>query len=136
MKRGTMNLFFAFVLGVLVGWLVEWLIDFFYWRRRHSEKEAKIRSQNIILSDRAAAPVVQSPKPVAPAAPSPQDNLQIIKGIGPVIERKLNEAGVFTFAELGRLTAEDLRNILGKTIQRLADEDDLLRQARDLAGRN
>jgi predicted flap endonuclease-1-like 5' DNA nuclease len=48
----------------------------------------------------------------------------------------LNEAGVFTFAELGRLTAEDLRNILGKTIQRLADEDDLLRQARDLAGRN
>ena len=27
---------FSFVAGALVGWLVEWLIDFFYWRRKHS----------------------------------------------------------------------------------------------------
>jgi predicted flap endonuclease-1-like 5' DNA nuclease len=52
-----------------------------------------------------------------------------------VIERKLNEAGIYSFEQLGSLEAEDLRRILGKTIQRLADEDALLRQARELAGR-
>ena len=28
--------FFSFVAGALVGWLIEWLIDFFYWRRNIS----------------------------------------------------------------------------------------------------
>ena len=59
--------------------------------------------------------------------------LKIIKGIGTVIERKLNEAGVYTFEQLGSLSAADLRKILGNTIERLANEDALLEQARDLA---
>ena len=26
----------SFFIGVLVGWIVEWLVDVFYWRRRGS----------------------------------------------------------------------------------------------------
>jgi predicted flap endonuclease-1-like 5' DNA nuclease len=70
--------------------------------------------------------------PVAKVVP---DNLKVIKGIGTVIERKLNEAGVHTFEQLGNLTAADLRKILGNTIERLANEESLLQQARDLARR-
>jgi predicted flap endonuclease-1-like 5' DNA nuclease len=61
------------------------------------------------------------------------DDLKVIKGVGPVIERKLNDAGVYTFEQLGNLTASGLRRILGNTIERLSDEESLLRQARDLA---
>jgi predicted flap endonuclease-1-like 5' DNA nuclease len=63
------------------------------------------------------------------------DDLKVIKGIGPVIERKLNDAGIYTFEQLGNLTASGLRRILGNTIERLSDEEALLRQARDLARR-
>lgn len=124
-----MSPLFTFVLGVLVGWLVEWLIDFYYWRRRRSEEmEASVRHEAII--SRAAALVAPEAKMVEKPAP---DNLQIIKGIGPVIERKLNEAGIFTFEQLGKLTTADLRNILGNVIQRLANEESLIEQARELA---
>lgn len=115
-----MNPVFTFVLGLLIGWLIEWLIDYFYWRRRGAETPAS----RAPLMGREE---VGSPPKVVP------DDLKVIKGIGPVIERRLNEAGVYTFEELGKLTVADLRRILGNTIERLADEESLLRQARDLA---
>jgi predicted flap endonuclease-1-like 5' DNA nuclease len=61
------------------------------------------------------------------------DDLEVIVGIGPVIARMLNQAGIFTFAELAALSVEDLREIVGKQIQRLADESEILSQARQLA---
>jgi predicted flap endonuclease-1-like 5' DNA nuclease len=63
------------------------------------------------------------------------DDLEVILGIGPVIARTLNEACIFTFTDLAELTAEELRAIVGERIQRLADEDDILAQARELAGK-
>jgi predicted flap endonuclease-1-like 5' DNA nuclease len=124
-----MNPVFTFILGLLIGWLIEWIIDWFYWRRRYAEKEippATVRAVPV-------PPVrVEEPKPAAKPA---RDNLQVIKGIGPVIERKLNEAGITTFEQLGNLTPDDLRRILGNMIERLSDEEALLQQARDLARR-
>ena len=61
------------------------------------------------------------------------DDLVVIVGIGPVISRLLNNAGIFTFAELGALSAAELREIVGERIQRLANEEDILAQARELA---
>jgi large subunit ribosomal protein L21 len=124
-----MNPVFTFVLGLLIGWLIEWLIDYFYWRRRHGEGEAppRIESTNVRRTLSAAEVETSTPARVAP------DDLKVIKGIGPVIERKLNDAGVYTFEQLGNLTTSGLRRILGNTIERLSDEEALLRQARDLA---
>jgi len=118
-----MNPFFTFVLGLLAGWLIEWLIDYYYWRRR--------RVEGVSQPVRAAEAPVRFAEP-APAKPV-KDDLKVIKGIGPVIEGMLNAAGIFTFEQLGKLTATDLRAILGKAIERLADEESLLQQARDLA---
>jgi large subunit ribosomal protein L21 len=117
------NTLFTFLLGVLVGWLIEWLIDYFYWRRRYAGREA--------VPAAAPAPAER----VMSAAEAVPDDLKVIKGIGPVIERKLNGAGVHTFEQLGALTVGDLRRILGNAIERLADEESLLEQARDLARR-
>lgn len=90
-------------------------------------------------------PSVSAPAPAAPATQNePEkreeqkkqetpDDLIIIKGIGPVINTKLNQAGITTFRQLANLTAPQLRAIVGDVIQRLADEDDIINQARELA---
>jgi predicted flap endonuclease-1-like 5' DNA nuclease len=125
-----MNPVFTFFLGLLIGWLIEWLIDYFYWRRRYvPSPEAAVRRS---VSESRIAPVVAEEPPPAKVVP---DDLKVINGIGPVIERKLNDAGIYTFEQLGNLTPADLRRILGNTIERLADEESLLQQARDLASR-
>jgi predicted flap endonuclease-1-like 5' DNA nuclease len=125
-----MNPVFMFVLGLLIGWLIEWVIDYFYWRRRDTRTSA-VHRREVETENRPAVAAVQ-PGPAAKVIP---DDLKTIKGIGPVIERKLNEAGVYTFEQLGNLTPGSLRRILGNAIERLSDEEALLRQARDLARR-
>jgi large subunit ribosomal protein L21 len=74
---------------------------------------------------------------VQTAAPAPttleKDNLKLIKGIGPAIEKKLNNAGIQTFAALAQLNRQDLENILGSQINRLQDENDLIKQAKKLS---
>lgn len=122
---------FTFVLGLLIGWLIEWLIDYFYWRRRYAERSEEY-ARTSRAESRAAHIAAVEPPPPAKVIP---DDLKKIKGIGTVIERKLHEAGIYTFEELGNLTPSNLRRILGSTIERLADEESLLRQARDLARR-
>ena len=125
-----MNPVFMFILGLLIGWLIEWLIDWFYWRRRYAELEARLSEKPVPA---AAVPPLPVETPQAPRKVA-RDDLKLIKGIGPVIERKLNEAGISTFEQLGKLTPDDLRRILGNAIERLSDEEALLRHARDRAG--
>ena len=127
-----MNPVFTFVLGLLIGWLIEWVIDYFYWRRRSLGGDSAGQSEPAVAyRSRSVSPEEGTAQAVAHV----QDDLKKIKGIGPVIERKLKEAGIDTFEQLGRLTTAQLRRILGDAIERLADEESLLQQARDLARR-
>ena len=59
----------------------------------------------------------------------------IIKGIGPVINRRLNQGGIYTYEQLAAITPARLREIVGDVIQRLADEDEIIAQAKELAAR-
>jgi predicted flap endonuclease-1-like 5' DNA nuclease len=122
------NKLIVFFLGMVAGWFFKLLIDGFPPGVTPAEQETVPAP----VTTEARAPQIardETPAPVRAA----RDDLKIINGIGTVIERKLNEAGIYSFEQLGSLEAEDLRRILGKTIQRLADEDSLLRQARELA---
>ncbi len=153
-----MSPFLAFVLGAFVGWLVEWVIDWVYWRRRwQTLQESAARCEHEKAALEAELSVLHKVPPI-PAArtgglepisinlpqavqePSPlpgpvPDDLEVIKGIGPVIARLLNQAGIFTFDQLSHQTPESLRGILGDQIKRLADEEELIRQAGELAHR-
>ncbi len=59
----------------------------------------------------------------------------MIKGVGPALEKKLNEAGILTFEALAGLSVKELERILGNA-RRLAQEGDLIAQAKKLARQN
>ena len=120
-----MNIAIVIVLGLLIGWLIEWVIDWFYWRRPREEKPAPPAVS-------ASAPVpTQRTRYKSP--PPDADDLKKIKGIGPVIAKRLNQAGIYTFAQLADLTLDEFEEALGDLLQRFINERAILRHARELA---
>ena len=126
-----MRAFKVFIFGLLYGWFIKVAFDRIY---RGNEIE-DIRNENASLkeyirtleSQLQSKPVQAPPVKVALAEPAPaptenrKDDLQAIRGIGPVIEKKLNNAGIQTFEALARLSPQELENILGNT-RRLVQE--------------
>ena len=57
----------------------------------------------------AAAPVNEGTKPLllTEARAGGKDNLQLIKGVGKVLEAVLNETGIYHFDQIANLTAEE-----------------------------
>lgn len=74
-----------------------------------SARALLLRRRGELLAHRdrppAAAPAAPPPAPVAP------DDLKLIKGIGPVLERRLHELGVRSFADLAALTPARVKEI-------------------------
>jgi molybdopterin-containing oxidoreductase family membrane subunit len=62
------------------------------------------------------------------------DDLKMVKGIGPQMEATLNQIGVFTFAQVGRMTAReyDLLDSITGSFPGRAQRDDWAGQAKIL----
>jgi predicted flap endonuclease-1-like 5' DNA nuclease len=137
-----MRAFKVFIFGLLYGWFVKLAIDRIY---RGNEIE-DVRNENASLKEYIHSLEIQLQSKslesksarLTSAGPEPdqrktaKDNLKVIKGIGPIIEKKLNNAGIYTFEALSRLTVEELENILGNA-RRLVKEGNLIAQAKKLA---
>lgn len=152
----------AFIIGLLVGWVIEWIIDWLYWRGRNPAAqtegleqyrtrigalEAELASYKHQLAslqaekDRAmpasAVNVVDLPVernvPAAQRAPA-RDRLEEIQGITPEMARRMNEAGIFSFADLGALRPRKLMDIFGGQMPRPDSEVEIIKQARLASG--
>jgi len=137
-----MKAFKVFIFGLLYGWFIKVAFDRIY---RDNEIE-DIRNENTSLREyirsletklQAKSLETKSVKQTnAPAKPirtdTGKDDLKVIRGIGPAIEKKLNNSGIRTFDALARLTVEELESILGNT-RRLVKEGELIAQAEKLA---
>lgn len=67
-----------------------------------------------------------------PAKVQPEpDDLTQINGIGPALSKRLNKAGIFTFAKLASSTIEELRGALGQSAK-FANFEMWIMQARKL----
>jgi predicted flap endonuclease-1-like 5' DNA nuclease len=150
-----MRAFKVFVFGLLYGWFIKIAFDRIYrgnqledLRNENAGLKEYIRSlemqlQPKSLETKSLQRMQQSaPQAVPVEAPMPartsrtkadKDNLKAIKGIGPAIEKKLNQAGIETYAALAQLTKKELEGILGSQVKRLQDESDLIAQAKRLA---
>jgi predicted flap endonuclease-1-like 5' DNA nuclease len=141
-----MRAFKVFMFGLLYGWFIKIAFDRIY---RDNEMEdirnenaslkeyirsLEIRLQPKSLETKSVKQTVSQPmqSPIPTRGTSTKDNLKIIKGIGPAIEKKLNNAGIHTFEALARLSVEELENILGNA-KRLVQEGNLIEQAAALA---
>jgi predicted flap endonuclease-1-like 5' DNA nuclease len=131
-----MNVPAMFVLGLLIGWSVEWVIDWYYWRGRIY----KVSSENTNLKERLSSLETERKqgfkpdKGIALTDKAGRENLEAIKGIGPVYARRLREAGMQTFEQLSQLTPERLGDILGERYKRLfSNQETILAQAKDFA---
>lgn len=80
-----------FVVIVIVGWMVS----------KKKEDDAPV----------APAPVEVKEEKAVPASP---DVLKKLEGIGPKVERILNDAGISTYAELAKTDEAKLRDILAE----------------------
>lgn len=116
-----MNIAIAVVLGLLIGWLIEWVIDWFYWRRPRDEKALPASTPVVTQRVRYSSP------------PSDADDLKKIKGVGPVIAKRLNSAGIYKFEQIADLTLDEFEEALGDLLQRFINERAILRHARELA---
>ncbi len=80
----------------------------------------------------AAKPVATPPPAAVPAKGKiTAEDLKVIRGIGSSMEKRLNQAGIFTFIQLAASTPEKLRQVLGNAA-RLAKVESWITQARDL----
>jgi large subunit ribosomal protein L21 len=87
------------------------------------KKEAKAKA-----AETAAAPLFKAPK-------GEPDDLTVIKGIGPVAAKDLNEQGIITFAQLAKLTDKDVAKI-DENMPFSADQiKDWREQAKELAAK-
>ena len=138
-----MGVIASIVLGLLLGWLVEWVIDWIYWRGRIRpivEENRRLSNNNADLKERLASieTKVNRKSQLAKTRPTSdragKDNLQAIRGVGPVISRRLNEAGIYTFEELSRLSPDELQEIMGPLSKRFfPKQESILTQAKDFA---
>lgn len=145
----------VFILGVFFGVYLKWIIDEIYTR----DHLRMIANENVQLRDRIQLlerPTPLETRPIMQTSPTPQpdqrpapaaaskparrtsgkDDLKKIKGIGPVLEKKLNAAGVTTFEQLSRLTTQELQNVLGISKRVVQSADNLISQARKLANQS
>ena len=132
-------LLLAFLLGLLVGWLL--------WSRREADPEceknlvaarrrigelereltearaakiahapvpgtAPVETEGAAASEVVGAPTAIEAEPEPDPEPEPErDDLKRISGIGPVIERQLGGIGITTYRQIARFTDEDIERV-------------------------
>ena len=143
----------VFFIGLVYGWFMRWIVDkiFMDENLRIMTNENALLKQRIRTLESAqssgairvrqttpdALPVEELERPGSSAAGlgvSPhRDDLKLIKGVGPILEKKLNDAGVYNFEQMSRLTAGELQAILGVARRNDQNTENLISQARKFA---
>ena len=82
-----------------------------------------------MVSKKGEESIVALEEKVAPAISSAQDDLKKIEGIGPKVEKVLNEAGVNNFVQLVEADVENLREVLATAKLQMMDPSGWIEQA-------
>ena len=61
------------------------------------------------------------------------NDLKVIEGIGPTYERRLNEAGIYTFVGVAQCSADELRTITGLKAWQAAVPEKWIAEAQNLS---
>jgi large subunit ribosomal protein L21 len=116
----------------------EKLIHFVKRRRKHSSKRTKGHRQKLTLikiteivasgATKAAPKAAAKAAPKAAPAAAAADDLTQLTGVGPAAAKKLNDAGITSFAQIAALSADDIA-----AIDAVKVKPEWVEQAKDLA---
>lgn len=131
-----MTVYTGIIIGLIAGWLIEWLIDWQFWRKgdnnndaglqtRFNDTDSRLKQLQLDLTEKQdllgraemeiddlKAQLSQAFSRAATVIIKEKDDLEDIIGIGPAFARRLNKAGVVTFAELAALSPARIREII------------------------
>lgn len=123
-KKHSTNFAVGILLGVLVG-LIVW-----YWQKSTSAEDGALDLLDRLAKAEArlrGLKVTDGERP----SPLPADDLETVKGIGPVFARRLAAAGIHRIAQLAAVDGDRLADILQV---RPGRADAILAEARGMAG--
>ena len=119
---------------IIIGFVAGWFLKDSNWEEWMEKLKSYFEPQE---ASKKPIPLLEE-KEIKAAPPKKDkvlpDPLEKIKGIGPVIKTKLNESGVFTFAQLAALSPAALEEIVGAGIKRFTDEEAIIAEAKKLMG--
>lgn len=110
-------LLIAAILGFILGWLLHWLLRCRKHENRIAELEAQLaegaapRAASASAVDEARRKVAEIAARTAGAGEVVHDDLQRIKGVGPVIDNILKDLGITSFRQVARFTDEDVATV-------------------------
>ena len=131
------------ILAALLGWIIGYLMGKAtcseknkYNASEENSHELHIDNNDIVVPLMSNAKVEVGTQPVllATAREGGKDNLQLIKGVGKVLEALLNETGIYHFDQIANFTAEEviwLDNSM--SFPGRIERENWVAQARDLA---
>ena len=137
-----------FLGGVLVGWLVQWILDYFFWRKQREqaveaqamlEKQLANSQKDLATAQEKLTDCEAKAAALAKQAATPKaDDLDNIEGIGPKIADILNENGILSYEQLADTSVDRLKTILAGAGSRykLANPESWPEQARLAANRD
>ncbi|WP_068311562.1 50S ribosomal protein L21 [Polycladidibacter hongkongensis] len=105
-------------------------------RRRNGHRQAftTVRISEILTG--GAKPAKKAAAKKAEAAPAGADDLKKLNGLGPAIEKKLNAAGLTTYAQVAALSADDIARIEEEQgLKGRFERDNWVEQAKELAAK-
>lgn len=137
-NKGIANFWFGFILAAVVTAWLYWL-----WRRNREVLPEPVIVTRKSVSKPEGGPAIPSPQAETRIQLTPpqkikkeagtSDPLDTIDGIGPTYKRRLNEAGIYTFAQLANASPDVIREITGATRW---DPADWIAEARQLSDEN
>ena len=116
-KKHSTNFLIGFILGALIC-VVVW-----YWQKSTAADEGALELLDRLAEmDRKVSGGARavSPQPAIPVPKTQPDDLQQVKGVGPVFDGRLQASGITTIAQLAALPASELAELLDIGEQRAA----------------
>ena len=102
------------------------------YRDQHLAKQRKSERTDREVASPQPAPEVAPPQPVVAVKPEKPNDLTRIRGVGAGIQYRLNRGGVWTFAQLARITPEEIHEFTGVSVEAVIRRR-LIEQAEELA---
>ena len=129
MKQNKKSYLFLWV-GLCVGIISSFLYFLFNLRENKKDLSNAFVNKYINIDQEESMPkLIEKPSAKKTVKKIQKDDLTQIKGIGPAIEKLLNENNVFSFKELSIMNTDDLKAILSQKNFRLADPSNWVAQA-------